>query len=49
VTEENPEPFRGRVARAADGITVNGLALTVLGRAYLSNQVISIDGGTYPH
>jgi 3-oxoacyl-[acyl-carrier protein] reductase len=36
----------GRLGRPAE---VADLALSVLGNAYLTNQVISIDGGTYPH
>jgi 3-oxoacyl-[acyl-carrier protein] reductase len=35
----------GRLGQPAE---VAGLALSVLGNAYLTNQVISIDGGTYP-
>jgi 3-oxoacyl-[acyl-carrier protein] reductase len=36
----------GRLGRPAE---VADLALSVLGNAYITNQVISIDGGTYPH
>ena len=36
----------GRLGQPAE---VADLALAVLGNAYLTNQVISIDGGTYPH
>ena len=36
----------GRLGRPAE---VASLALATLGNAYLTNQVISIDGGTYPH
>ncbi|HYY19494.1 MAG TPA: SDR family NAD(P)-dependent oxidoreductase [Streptosporangiaceae bacterium] len=36
----------GRLGRPAE---VADLALSVLGNGYLTNQVISIDGGTYPH
>lgn len=36
----------GRLGRPAE---VAGLALATLRNAYLTNQVISIDGGTYPH
>jgi 3-oxoacyl-[acyl-carrier protein] reductase len=35
----------GRLGRPAD---VAGLALAVLGNPYLTNQVISLDGGIYP-
>ena len=36
----------GRLGRPAE---VADLALSILGNAYVTNQVISIDGGTYPH
>lgn len=36
----------GRLGRPAE---VAELALAVLSNPYLSNQVISIDGGIYPH
>jgi 3-oxoacyl-[acyl-carrier protein] reductase len=36
----------GRLGRPAE---VADLALATLRNAYLTNQVISIDGGTYPH
>ena len=36
----------GRLGRPAE---VADLALAILGNAYVTNQVISIDGGTYPH
>jgi 3-oxoacyl-[acyl-carrier protein] reductase len=36
----------GRLGRPAE---VADLTLSVLGNAYVTNQVISIDGGTYPH
>ena len=36
----------GRLGRPAE---VAALALATLGNAYLTNQVLSIDGGTYPH
>jgi 3-oxoacyl-[acyl-carrier protein] reductase len=36
----------GRLGRPAE---VAGLALAILGNAYVTNQVISVDGGSYPH
>jgi 3-oxoacyl-[acyl-carrier protein] reductase len=36
----------GRLGRPAE---VADLTLSILGNAYITNQVISIDGGTYPH
>ncbi len=36
----------GRLGRPAE---VAELALAILGNAYVTNQVISIDGGSYPH
>jgi NAD(P)-dependent dehydrogenase (short-subunit alcohol dehydrogenase family) len=34
--------------RLLPGMAVAGLALAMLGNAYLTNQVISLDGGIYP-
>jgi 3-oxoacyl-[acyl-carrier protein] reductase len=36
----------GRLGRPAE---VADLALAILRNAYLTNQVISVDGGSYPH
>jgi 3-oxoacyl-[acyl-carrier protein] reductase len=46
----DPEDLRQRipVGRLGRPDEVAGLALAILGNAYLTNQVISLDGGMYP-
>ena len=46
----DPEELRGRipVGRLGTPDEVANLTLAVLGNAYVTNQVISIDGGMYP-
>jgi 3-oxoacyl-[acyl-carrier protein] reductase len=46
----DPDELRRQVpvGRLGQPAEVADLALAVLGNAYLTNQVISIDGGRYP-